>query len=157
MADGWQNQRLETSYREARSVVKAQRAVISDVDTKAVSTVRVLVVLVSIGVAAARIGGSDMFHPWLLVAGLGSLLLSLGLGVATYVESNLYPGPNWAYIRQLVTADVDAETWEEDIPIRMADWIHENDRNIRWNGGLLTLTQLSLLVGVVFHVLAVAL
>lgn len=157
MADGWQNRRLETSYREDRSVIEAQRAVISDVDTKAVSTVRVLVVLVSIVVAAARIGGSEMFHPWLLVAGLGSLLLALGLGVPTYAESNRYLGPNRAYIRQLVTDDVDAETWEEDIPHRMADWIDENDRNVRWNGGLLTLTQLSLLVGVVFLVWDVAL
>lgn len=155
MAEGWRDGRLKVTYRGARSVIEEQRVAIADLDGKAMYTVRVIVVLVGLFVAAAQIGGPELFHSWLLTVGLGSLLLSLCLGVVTYSESNLYIGPNRAYIRQLVDDDVDAKTWEEDVCLRMGDWIHGNDRNVRWNGGLLALTQLSLLVGVVFLVGAV--
>lgn len=157
MADGWQNSRLETTYREARAVVEAQREVIADIDGKAMYTVRVIVILVGTVVAAAQIGGPELFHGSLLTSGLGALLLSLCLGVATYAESNLYLGPNGAYVRQLVDDDVDAVDWEVDICLRMGDWMRENHRNIQWNGRLLALTQLSLLLGVVLLVGAVAL
>lgn len=157
MSDGWRNGRLETTHREARSVVEAQRTVIADIDAKAMYTVRVIVVLVGVVVAASRIGGPAMFHFWLLTGGLAALLLSLGLGVATYTESNLFLGPNRAYIRQLVDDDVDAGTWEEDVCLRMADWIGENDDDLRLNARLLFLTQISLLGGVSLLVGAVAL
>lgn len=157
MADGWQNARLEATYREARSVIEEQRSVISDIDAKAMYTVRVIVVLAGVVVAAVQIGGPDVFHSLLLSVGLGSLLLSLCLGVMTYAESSRFLGPNRAYVRQLVDDDVDAESWEIDLPLRMGDWVCENDRTLRRNARLLFLTQLSLLGSVAILAGAVAL
>lgn len=156
MGDGWQDGRLEATHREARAVMEGQREVIADVDAKAMYTVRVIVVVVGIVVAAARIGGPGIFDVRLLTAGLGTLLLSLGLGVATYSESNPFLGPNRTYIRQLVEADVDTDTWEADVCLRMGDWTAENDGSLRLNARLLFLTQTSLLCGVALLVGAVA-
>lgn len=157
MANGWQNSRLETTYPEARSVIEEQRFVISDIDAKAMYTVRVVVVLAGVVVAAVQIGGPDVFHSPLLSMGLGSLLLSLCLGVMTYAESSLFLGPNRAYVRQLVEDDVDAQSWEIDLTLRMSDWMCENDRTLQRNARLLFLTQLSLLGGVAILAGAVAL
>lgn len=157
MAGGWREGRLETVHREARAVIEEQRAVVSDIDAKAMYTVRVIVILVGIVVAAARIGGPRIFQPLLLSIGLGTLLVSLALGVATYSESDLFLGPNRTYVRQLVSDDVDADTWEEDVCLRMADWLGENDERLRLNARLLFLTQASMLGGVSLLVGAVAL
>lgn len=157
MTDGWRNGRLETAHREARAVIEEQRQVIGDIDAKAMYTVRVVVVIVGVIVAAVRISGPEMFAAGYLTVGLGLMLVSLAFGVVTYSESNLFLGPNDTYLRQLVDADVDAETWEEDLCLRMSDWIAENDGDLRRNSWLLFLTQGSLLLGVAALVGAVAL
>jgi len=104
--------RLEVAYRESRNVIDAQRETMADIDSEAVSTVRIT----GIVVAAARIGGPSLFHPLLLPLGVGLLLVGLVAGVFTYTESNLFLGPNQAYLQGLAEGDV-ATPWEEDLVV----------------------------------------
>lgn len=153
----WQNDRLETTYREARNVIDGQAETMSDIDTKAVYTVRITVLITGIVVAAARIAGPSPFEPTLLTLGVAFLLISIVFGIFTYTESNLFLGPNREYLRDLATDDVEAGSWDEDLVYRLADWIDDNHSDIRWNGRLLFATQVGLALGVVAVVGAVAL
>lgn len=152
----WTDDRLETTHREARVVLEAQNNAISDIDDKAMRTVRITIVLVGIVVAAARIGGTGIFNRYLFAAGNGILLVSLITGVLTYSESNLYIGPNKDYIVQLVNDDFQETRWDRDILETYADWIEENFEDVRWNGFLLFVTQILMLAGIVSLVLSVA-
>jgi len=157
MASGWRSARLETTYQEARSVLDGQRSVIADIDAKAMYTVRVDVVIAGVVVAAIRIAGPGMFREQFLAGGLTLLLLSMALGVLTYTESGLFLGPNRSHIRQLVYDDSENGTWEQDLCIRMGDWIDENQSDLLKNGRLLLSAQLALLAGVTLIVGGVAL
>lgn len=153
----WENERVKTTYEEARAVIDHQRDVITDIDDKAMYTVRVVVIFIGIIVAATRIDGPSLFHPYFLWSGLVALLLSMTMGVLTYAASNLFLGPNRAYLRDLVEDDVDADRWDEDLINRLADWIEGNHRDLRKNGYLLLVSQLTLIVGVVLLAVAAAL
>lgn len=153
--DSGGDERLEIAYLESRNVIDAQRETMSDIDGKAVSTVRLTVLVVGVVVTAARIGGPSLFHPHLLAVGVGSLLFATVVGVFTYTESNLFLGPNLTYLTKL--ADGDVAAWEEDLVVRFAHWIDDNHRDIQWNGRLLFATQVGLALGVVAVALAVGL
>jgi hypothetical protein len=60
-ADDWDNQRLETTYMEARSVLEAQQQTVSDIDDKAMRTVRITIVLIGILISAREIAGANAF------------------------------------------------------------------------------------------------
>lgn len=157
MPDGreWHH-RLGVAYRESRNVIDAQRETMADIDSKAVSTVRITVLVTGIVVAAARIGGPSLFHPLLLSLGVGLLLVATVVGVFTYTESNLFLGPNQAYLQALAEGDVETP-WEEDLVVRLAHWIDDNHRDIEWNGRLLFVTQVGLATGVIIVAGAVGL
>lgn len=148
MSDRWSEIRLEVTYTEARAVIESQRDVISDIDDKAIRTVRLNAVIVGIVVAAAQLAGASMFHFPIPSGGTLSLFLSLGAGLITYSESDLYLGPNKAYIEQLSENGFDGRDWEIDLLVRMGDWITANHEHIQWNGRLLFLTQTLLFLGI---------
>lgn len=53
MCDGWSDTRLEVAHAEARIVIESQREVISDIDDKAIRTVRLNALIVGIVAGAA--------------------------------------------------------------------------------------------------------
>lgn len=148
MTGGWSDMRLEAAYGEARSVIEAQRDVISDIDEKAIRTVRLNAIVVGIVVGAAQLAGASVFHFPVLTGGTVCLFLSLGSGLITYSESDLYLGANRAYIERIIANEFDESSWETDLLIRMADWIEANRSDIEWNGRLLFLTQTLLFLGI---------
>lgn len=135
----WRGDRLETSYAEARRLLEAHRSTLADIDSKAVSTVRITVLVIGLVVTVAEVADPALFHPHLFALGIGSLLLATVAGVFTYAESDLFLGPNREYLRVLARGDLKA--WDEDLVVRLADWIEENRRDVRRNGRLLFLTQ----------------
>lgn len=157
MDSGWRSARLETTYQAARSVLDGQRSVVADIDAKAMYTVRVDVVIAGVVIAAIRIGGPGVFREQFLAGGLTLLLLSMALGVLTYTESGLFLGPNRSHIHRLVYDDGENGSWEQDLCIRMGDWIDENQADLLMSGRLLLFAQLALLGGVAFLVGGVAL
>lgn len=148
MCDGWSDTRLEVAHAEARIVIESQREVISDIDDKAIRTVRLNALIVGIVVGAAQLADASMFHFSMLSGGTLCLFLSLGSGLITYSESNLYLGPNRDYLEQLTADKFDGDAWESDLLNRMGDWIDSNYRAIAWNGQLLFVTQAFLFLGI---------
>lgn len=154
MTDGWPDKRREVSYTEARAVIDAQNATMTDIDDKAMRTVRLNTVLLGLLVTGLQFA-SDMFYNAALTASFGLLVGSTVFGVITYNESNLYVGPQGEYIEDLSRDDFSDPPWEEDFLSTMAGMIAENYDDIRRNSTLLTVTQGLLVLGIVAAVVAV--
>lgn len=140
--------RLQVGYSEARTVIDSQRDVLSDVDEKAIRTVRLNALIMGVVVGAAQLAGATIFHFPILTGGTICLFLSLGAGLITYSESDLYLGANRAYIERLIANEFETDRWETDLLIRMGDWMEANQRVIQWNGRLLFVTQTLLFLGI---------
>lgn len=154
--EDWSERRLKTTYEEVRAVLEAQNDTISDIDDKAMRTVRLAIILVGIIVAVARIDGPEIFHPYWFGTGLAFLLASVLIGVLTYRDSNLFIGPNRDYVEQLVNDDFQDTTWDRDLLVTYAEWIERNFEDVRWNSFLLYITQLLMLTGISFLTISIA-
>lgn len=150
----WRNDRLETSYVEARTVIEAQNATMADIDDKAVQTVRFNAVLVGLLLAAANAAGPSIFHPQLFVGGIVSPTASILFGLVTYNESDLFVGPSGRYIATLVRAET-VDSWDVDLVESLAGMVSKNSDEVIRNSRLLTITQALLVSGVVSSVLSV--
>lgn len=153
----WATRRLETTYEQVCSVLDAQQDTISDIDTKAMRTVRFTVLLVGVAVTAAKATGPGILDSFWLRAGVLSLFGSLAVGVLTYSESDLYLGPSEQYVERLVTDDFSQSPWSQDLPRTYGEWIAENEKVVKLNGWLLAVTQVLLLVGIAALALAAVL
>ena len=157
----WSDDRMRWVYLEARSVVDAQNETMSDIDTKAMQTVRFDVLLVGVLLTAAQITGTstvvgaDVFNPALLFVAVLSLLASVVLGIVTYNESDLYVGLDGRYVETLARDDIGEGRWDRHVVRTFAGMIAENGEEIAWNSWLLTLTQSALVVGVLTGVASV--
>lgn len=150
----WPTKRHEITYQEARAVLEAQREALTDIDDKAMRTVRTTVLLLGIFVSAVEIGELAV-TAWLAYLGGIVLMISLLLGLATYDESDPYLGPSSGYVHQLLDDDFGDSTWNEDLIATFAYWVEENGQTVRRNSRLLRWTQISLFVGVLAVVLAI--
>ena len=121
MSDDWTEYREEGTYQEARTVIDHQIATLSDIDDKALRTVRLTVVLVGALATAIELDVVQNLNDTLLIVGGGMLFLSMLIGTMTYGESDLYLGPNKSYINTLADSDFDDETWDEDLLTTMGE------------------------------------
>lgn len=157
MAGGdWTDERMEVVYGEARAVLDAQNDTMGDIDTKAMRTVRFTVLLIGVLLTATRYGGLGLFDTGVLYLSIGSLTTSAVLGVVTYNESDLFVGPSGTYIESLAHGVPTDERWDRHLLETFGGMISENKDDIRWNSGLLTLSQASLVFGIVSGILATA-
>lgn len=97
----WSDRRKEITYTETRAVLNHQISIMSDIDDKAMRTVRLTAILLGILAAGFRVAGPGAFTTLWLYIGGGFLFLSIITGAATYGESDLYIGPSRAYIEQI--------------------------------------------------------
>lgn len=151
-----EDERRKVTYQEARAVLEAQRETLSDMDTKAVQTVRITVVLIGALLSAWRIE-AELFDPLFATVGGLALVGSLAAGTFTYSESDLYLGPRKEYVVRLANGDLDGEDWRENLLYNLGGWIAENGTEIRLNSYLLSVTQILFVVGVVCVGLAIVL
>lgn len=154
MTDGWPDKRREVTYTEARAVIDAQNSTMTDIDNKAMRTVRVNAVLLGLLVTGVQFA-PDVFHDVTLEVAFGFLISSTVFGVITYNESNLYVGPQGKYIEDLAGDDFSNPPWEQDLLETMAGMIAENYDDIRRNSHWLTATQAALVLGIGTAVVAV--
>ncbi|AGN01714.1 hypothetical protein L593_08845 [Salinarchaeum sp. Harcht-Bsk1] len=159
MTDGesWESERLETVYAETRAVIEAQQATLSDIDAKAMKTVRFNAILIGILLTAFRFAGARVFDATLLHVALGSLLVPTVVGIVTYNESRLYVGGDGEYLEWIGLDRTGGRRWDEDVIVTYTGLISENAETIDWNAWLLTVTQGMLVVGIVAAVLATGL
>lgn len=132
-------------------MLEAQRESLTDIDDKAMRTVRTTVLLLGIFVSAIEIGELTV-TAWLAYLGGIMLVVSLLLGLATYDESDPYLGPSSGYVRQLLDDDFEDNTWNEDLITTFAYWIEENGQTVRRNSRLLRWTQISLFLDILIVV-----
>lgn len=112
--DGWPTEREALTYKEARNVIDAQRVTLSDIDNKALRTVRLTAVLLGLFVAAGHIGGPELFNHELSAVGIILLFGSIVCGIATNSESDIFLGPNRPYVKQLTTDSFVGTSWHSD-------------------------------------------
>jgi hypothetical protein len=142
------DERREVTYQEARAVLEAQRETLADMDTKAVRTVRITVILMGVLLSAWRVE-AGLLNPLFAIVGGLALVGSLATGTFTYSESELYLRPNETYVERLADNEYDGDDWEQELLRNFGRWIDENATEIRFNGRLLSVTQTLFVVGVV--------
>lgn len=155
MTDDWPEIRHEIAYGEARAVVDAQNATMSDIDDKAMRTVRLIAVLLGLLVTGVQFAPAA-FDDLGLRLSFALFVLSTMCGVVTYNESNLYVGPRGAYIEDMSATEFFDPPWQEHFLETMAGMIAQNEDEIRRNARWLTATQVTLVAGVTAAVGAVA-
>lgn len=153
----WQATRKKTIYTESCRVLDAQREMLSDIDEKAMRTVRLTAVLIGIFVAAARVTGTGVFDPTWATTGIGLLFGSIVLGTATYNESDgITLGPSRTYVERLTRDRIVGRDWDDDYLMTTAAWIDENYDVLKRNSHLLTGAQICFILGLAAMLLAVA-
>lgn len=153
----WQATRKGTTYDESRRVLDAQREILSDIDEKALRTVRLTAVLIGVFVATARVTGTSSFDPLWAAVGVAFLFLAIVLGTATYNESDeIALGPSRTYVEQLTMDRIVGRDWDDDYLMMTAYWIDKNYDILKRNSHLLTGAQICFILGLAAMVLAVA-
>lgn len=152
---GWSSKRREVIYRELRAVLEAQQSAMTDIDDKAMRTVRITAVLVGVVVPAIGLAAVTL-QPLLAFFGVSALVLSILAGVLTYGESDLVLGPSGEYAVSVAMDDPDDLGWELDFLIELASWTEQNAADIEYNGRLLFYTQALFVVGIVLLTASVA-
>lgn len=152
--DTWPNDRLETTYQEARCVIEAQNATMTDIDNKAMQTVRFNTILIGLLLAAANAASTAIFETVSFGIAIFALTLSVLLGLVTYNESDLFVGPSGEYIEELAGDDTN-DPWHEDLLEPFAGMISRNSDDIVWNSWLLTATQACLIIGIIAAIVSV--
>lgn len=154
--DEWEDGRMAFIREEARSVLEAQNETMADIDGKAMKTVRFNAILIGLLLTAERIPGPGVFHTGLLHLSLVSLVGSTIVGIVTYNESNLYVGAGGYYFEETASESTVDDQDTTDILEAYAGMIYENTDVIGWNAWLLTVTQITLIAGIVTAVVAAA-
>ena|GEM_PF-1249840 len=145
----WRNNRERITYEEARRVLEAQESDISDMDDKALRTVRVTALLLGAGAAAARVIGTEQLNTIVTVLSVLSFLLSLAFGAVVYDESNEVIGPTSQYIERL-RRDGTSAHWEQDLLAQFDGWIESNQEVVEYNEYLLKTCLVFFMLGVGF-------
>lgn len=130
---------------------------LSDIDEKAMRTVRFTAVLIGVFVATARITGTGVFDPIWTTTGIGLLFGSIVLGTATYNESDgIALGPSQTYVERLTRDRIVGRDWDDDYLMTTAQWIDENYDILNRNSHLLTGAQICFILGLASMLLAIA-
>lgn len=140
------------AHAEARTVLDHQIQILDDIDDKAARTVRVTIVLVGAVLGVASFGdqtGISFTNSYILWANT-NLILSIALGMKTYNVSDPYLGPNPNDLTDLLDSENEEDMLTFLINKGYNNWISETEFLNRKNGMYLDLTQLSLVVGLLY-------
>lgn len=154
MTGDWPEERHGVAYAEARAVIEAQNATMTDIDDKAMRTVRLNAILLGLLVTGLQFS-PGMFQETTLTGAFVLLIASTICGVVTYNESDLYVGPGGEYVTSMAVNGDSGPIWAVDLLRALSAMIKENRRDLQRNAMWLTVTQGVLVLGVVSAVLAV--
>jgi hypothetical protein len=148
---------LIVSHEEARAVLGYQIELLSDIDDKALRSVRIVTVLLGLLISAVSIASTPtQFVNFFTILGTGLLFCSLIVGVLTYTVAapNFGPGPDyfWTEIDQ---TNSERRT-RRQLLHKYGDWISSNQQLLRVNSSYLFVTQLLLIGGLLLFTVGVA-
>lgn len=154
---------LYLTREESRAVLDRKLAVLDDVDTKAMHTVRTAIVLLGVVASAAGISGSDGLAAFglfpALVGGAGalSLLLSFVGGIVIYTVSGVPDGISRAHQNDVLERNFEESEWLCVLIGSYVEWIDGVARTNQRNARFLTAIQVLLALGLSLLVLSVVL
>lgn len=145
---------LEFLCGEAREVVDNQVDTLSDIDDKAMWTLRIIVLVFGLLLTAltiavrAEVDTLARFVNPFTVFGTGALVLGLLTSVVAYSHTRFKPGPSSRDIKELLERDLDRGRYRESVLRSYQHWILHNRHSIERDSTLLFLCQMLLVVGI---------
>jgi hypothetical protein len=143
---------LERLTEESKQTLKYQIDSLNDIDSKAISILRVNVLLIGLLFTAASFVADSSFNlesldNWAFYTGIISLLLSSALAALTYTASDSEVGIESEKIEKVIDADLSHREFEIAAAQSHIRWIWFNNRTNVINALLITLTNLALIIG----------
>ena len=102
---------LRSGREEARVVLDNQLQVLTELQTKAMKTVRTTVLVLGLVLSATTLPGAKRVVNWLVVSGVGSLVVGIILGLGTCSGSNPEVGIGTPYLRTMRRTSYDGSNW----------------------------------------------
>jgi len=143
----WSAKRFEIAYEEACAVLEAQQATASDIDQKTMRTARLTAIIVGLVLSVAQLRAVD-FDPLSATIAVGTLIVSLIIGILNYSASDPIAGPNASYLSRFVGNEFLETTWERHFLTEAGTWISENEEEIARNGDDLLVQRVLLILGI---------
>lgn len=145
---------LRYTCEEARQVVNHQIATLSDIDDKAMWTLRLIVLIFGLLLTAtslairADVSNVSRFQNTFTVVGVGALSGSLLFSIVAYTDTKFKAGPSADDINELLIRNYGSIDWRIEMLDAYRQWIEKNNTAIRRDAWLLIGCQLLLLVGI---------
>lgn len=139
---------LRTSQVEARSVLDQQLSTLSDIDAKAMRTVRIALLLLGIVLSATAFPDETVFVTWLTIPGLVSISVSILFGLLTYTSPDPTVGPSTDYFEDVRVEPYSEAEWRTLLLSGYIEWIGDVEELNSSNARTLILSQISLGIGV---------
>lgn len=140
---------LRSGREEARVVLDSQLQVLTELQTKAMKTVRTTVLVLGLVLSATTLPGAKRFVNWLVVSGVGSLVVGIILGLGTCSGSNPEVGIGTPYLRTVRRTSYDESKWLDVLLGGYESWIEGMEDLNETNARLLVYTQMFVGIGVV--------
>lgn len=151
-AQRWSRPQHAVAYQEARAVLNSQQQRQANLDDKALRTARLTTIIVSALIAVMEAFDVSVVQP-LGYIGIVLLVISFGTGLAVYSVSAPILGPNAEGLEELVATD---EGWEEMFLSQLETAISVNTDHLDQSSSLLLVSDVSLFVGVIVTLAAIA-
>lgn len=140
---------LRITRKEAREVLDTQLATITDIDEKAMRTVRIALLLVGIALSASAFPNAVMLVNWVTISAVFSLVLSILCGIVTYGASNPAVGVSRRYLTEAREVPYTEAEWLTLVIAGYDEWIADAEQLTTSNVRTLTASQLFLGCGLV--------
>lgn len=138
-------------------VLNRQIDTLNDIDDKAMRTVRITLVVVSVLFSAATVPEARRFLNALTAAGTACLVASILVGLLTYSSSDAETGVGPTYLVDARRGRYSEREWLVVLLAGYAEWIDDMGRLNETNARLLSLTQACTGLGVLLLAIGVAL
>lgn len=151
---------LESACEESREVLEHQLSVQSDIDDKAIWSVRTAVLVLGLLLSAGSLGDLSQFLTLpryvhgLAGFGVSLLLLSVFFGIGTYTMTETYPGTSHRRRMEVYQGDYEDDEWQSQLLHDYQLWITSQETWNERNGFHLFVTHVCLLGGTTTIVLA---
>lgn len=152
--DSWY--RNETMRDEVRATVEGQVAWLREIDDKAMRTLRFNAVLLglvvpvfSFAIEFELVSDVQAFHTPYTALGIATLVASTALAGLTYTSSSIEAGVSSDDVRAAQRRELTDEEVHDVLLTSYVQWIRSNQKTVRWNTVLVTLTVILTIVAFV--------
>lgn len=157
LPEGREIETLRITREESRTALDHQLQKLTDIDDKAMRTVRITLVTLGILASATALEVGPDYVNHFTVGGIIALVMSILFGLLTYSASVPKMGIGRGYYEDILQEDYTEEEWLEVLIAGYDEWQTETAATVEDSVRLLNWTELFLAIGVVFLGLGVIL